>query len=450
MIYNPLPLLISAVGLYFMFKLRFFFILHPISTARKSIRALKDKRALKSFSLALAGTLGVGNVFGVAFGIIVGGPGSVFWLFISMLFAMIIKYAEVLITADSLRHDRDSHGGMFYVIYDSFKKRGKVLSKIYALGVLLLSIFMGAALQCNAVTLSVSAVSEIPKISVAFVLVILTFGAIVGGAGKIEKVTAILIPMTTVIYIFATSYIIFSNISTMPTVCVEIISSAFSVKSAMGGALAFLLSPAFREGFARGVLSNEAGAGTSCIAHARNGVFNPASSGLLGMLEVWFDTGFLCMLTAFSILLTLPDGIMVSDGMSLVMQVAGLVFGSIGKWGAMLLVIAFAFATVICWYYYGMESWAFAFGKRMRVVFLPLFLVFVLLGCFLETDIIIFAVDILMAIITALCVSALIKNSDRVRALSEKGGTIKFDVVQKYVKAIRGNVLRKGGRDREH
>ena len=142
--FNPLPIILSAVGVYFLIKLRFFFIIHPIRTAKKTLRAVKDKRVLKSITLALAGTLGVGNVFGVAVGIIIGGAGSLFWLLVSMIFAMVIKYAEVVITADNLHHDTDAHGGMFFVIRATFKRLGGTLSRLYALGVLLLSLLMGA------------------------------------------------------------------------------------------------------------------------------------------------------------------------------------------------------------------------------------------------------------------------------------------------------------------
>ena len=447
--FNPLPLFICAAGIYFMFKLRFFFILHPISTAKKSIRALKDKRALRSFSLALAGTLGVGNVFGVAFGIMVGGAGSVFWLFVSMLFSMVIKYAEVVVTSDSLRHDSDSHGGMFFVISESFKRHGRALSRIYAVGALGLSLFMGASLQCGAVTSAVEEIVVTPRASIAVIVVITVFLAIVGGVKKIEKITFVVIPMTTIIYTIIAICVVVSNYRFLPVVVMSVLKSAFEPKCVVGGALGFLLSPAFTEGFARGILSNEAGAGTSSMAHARNGVLNPSFSGLLGMLEVWFDTGFLCMLTAFSILLTVPEGVEMSDGMALVMYAVGSVFGNVGKVGIMACVISFAFATVICWYYYGMECWGYVFGKKTRFVFLPLFVSFVFLGCFFESTFIVFIVDLLMVIITILCIMTLIKNSDRIKALSERGGVLKYDPAKKYIGKIKGNVLRKEGKRRE-
>ena len=325
--FNPLPLILSAVGIYFLIKLRFFFILHPVKTVGKTFRAIKDKRALKSLTLALAGTLGVGNVFGVAVGIIVGGPGSVFWLFISMFFAMIIKYAEVVISADNLFHDNETHGGMFYVIRNSFKHRGRFMSKLYAASVLLLALVMGGALQSGTASDSAEGALGIPPVITAMIIGILTIFSILGGARKIEKVTAIVIPLTTIFYIFATLSVIIINFSSFSHILKLVLLSAFNTESAIGGVLGFILGAPFHEGFARGILSNEAGTGTSSIAHARSGVLNPARAGLLGMFEVWFDTGLICMLTAFSILLSVPDTSLFKTGTELVMYTIGNVFG---------------------------------------------------------------------------------------------------------------------------
>ncbi len=437
--FNPLPIILSAVGVYFLIKLRFFFIIHPIRTAQKTLRAVKDKRVMKSITLALAGTLGVGNVFGVAVGIIIGGAGSLFWLLVSMIFAMVIKYAEVVITADNLHHDTDAHGGMFFVIRATFKRLGGTLSRLYALGVLLLSLLMGATLQCNTVVESAWEIVGAPRYLTAMLVAVLALGAIIGGAGKIEKVTSVVIPLTTIIYILISFAVIIVNFDRMGDVVKQIVLSAFSWRSGVGGALAFLFAAPFQEGFLRGVLSNEAGAGTSSMAHARSGILNPASQGLLGIFEVWFDTGFICVLTGLSILLSVPDISTFDGGMQIIMYSVGSVLGSAGKYATLISVFAFAFATVICWYYYGMESWAFAFGKKRRIFYLPLFLLFVVFGGVLNSFLVISIIDLLMALITALTLSALIKCSDRIRALSERGGVMNFNPRRVSSRRIRGN-----------
>ena len=444
--FDVLPILLAFAGSYFLIKLRFFFILHPIRTVSRALRSIRDKRAARSFFLALAGTLGVGNVFGVALGILIGGAGSLFWLLVSMLFAMVIKYCEVVLTGDNLYHDTDTHGGFYYVIRSSFCHGGRVLSTVYALCTLALSLVMGAALQTDAVRETVGEVHSIPPMHLAVAFTFLTLIAIIGGAAKIEKITAIVIPLTTLIYIFITFSIVMINIDGIPAVLEKIVLSAFHPDSAVGGALAFLTSRALREGFARGLLSNEAGAGTSAIAHARSGVLSPASAGLLGILEVWFDTGLICMLTGLSILLSVGDLTGFGGGMELVMYSVGNLFGEGGKIVTLLCVFAFAFATVICWYYYGSESWCALFGKRRRLLFLLIFLFSVFLGCFLDSYLLVTVTDVLMALATALTLTALIKNSDRVRALSESGGVIDCDKGRLRPFRIKGSVFSKGGK----
>ena len=449
--FNPLPIILAAVGSYFLIKLRFFFILHPVSTTSRGVRAIKDKRTFRSFSLALAGTLGVGNVFGVSIGIIIGGAGSLFWLFVSMFFAMVIKYAEVVITSDNLYHDADTHGGIYYVIKSSFGKCGKIFSAVYSLAVLGLSLVMGAALQTDAVCESAVATASVPRFSLALFFVVMTAYAIIGGTRKIEKITAIIIPLTTIIYIFITSSIVLVNFRGLFAVAEKIFTSALSFDSALGGSIGFLLSAPLREGFARGILSNEAGAGTSSIAHARSGVLSPASAGILGIFEVWFDTGLLCMLTGFSILLSVPDPTVFDSGMALVTFAVGNLFGTAGKCTVLFSVFAFAFATIVCWYYYGSEAWGTLFGKKKRAVFAPLFLSFVFFGCYTDSMTLIGLTDTLMLVATILSLSALIKNSDRIRALSENGGVMHSECgrLKRFrIRSIKGNESLKDKRHR--
>lgn len=442
--FDILPLLLVIAGSYFLIKLRFFFLLHPIRTARRALRAIKDKRAARSFFLALAGTLGVGNVFGVALGLLIGGAGSLFWLLISMFFAMVLKYAEVVITGDNLCHDTDTHGGFYYVLKSSFARFGGTLSVVYALATLALSLVMGAALQTDALRETMAEISDVSPLHLAVGFTVLTLGAIIGGARRIEKITAVIIPLTTVIYIFLTFGVIILNIRALPDVLYRIISCAFSFESAFGGGIGFLTSRALKEGFARGLLSNEAGAGTSAIAHARSGVLSPSTAGLLGILEVWFDTGVVCMLTGISILISVEDLSHFDTGMQLVMYAVGNRFGEVGKSAVLFSVLAFAFATVICWYYYGSESWCALFGRKHRIVFLPLFLSATFMGCFLDSYLLITLTDVLMALATALTLSALIKNSDRVRALSESGGVIDSDMGRLRPFRIKEDVFLKG------
>ena len=442
--FDILPILLALVGGYLLIKLRFFFILHPIRTASRGIRAFKDKRVLRSFCLALAGTLGVGNVFGVALGILIGGAGSLFWLLVSMIFAMVIKYAEVVISCDNLYHDTDTHGGFYYVIRLSFTRLGRLLSKSYALAILLLSLVLGAALQTDAIKESLAEITDFPKGYLASVLVMVTFASIVGGAKRIEKITEIIIPLTTIIYITMALWVIAVNIDRLGCAIESILQSAFAFDSALGGGVAFLTSAPIREGFARGMLSNEAGAGTSAMAHARGGVLSPSTAGILGIFEVWFDTGLVCILTGLSILLSVPDPSAFCGGMQLVMYSVGNLFGIVGKCAVLFCVFSFAYATVICWFYYGSESFVQIFGKKRKAAFLPLFLIFVAYGCYADAYALVSVTDALMIVATALTLFALIKNSDRIRRLSECGGVVDSEKVRVRQFRIKENVFLKG------
>lgn len=449
--FNPLPMLLFAVGTYFLIKLRFFFILHPVRTLSRGLRAIKGKRARRSFSLALAGTLGVGNVFGVAVGIMIGGAGSLFWLFVSMFFAMVIKYCEVLISADNLYHEVDTHGGIYFVLRSSFRRLGTPLATLYSFVVLLLSLVMGGALQSAAMVGSARTSFGITPLFMAVLTVAFIFLGILGGNDRIEKITAFAIPLTTIIYIFLTLSVIIRNSDAFAYTLKLVVTSAFSPRSAIGGGVGFLMSAPLREGFARGLLSNEAGAGTSSMAHSRSGLISPCSAGILGILEVWFDTGLICMLTGFSILLSVPDPSAFSDGMAIVCYSVGNLFGTAGKSLLTLTVFSFAFATVICWYYYGTEAWATLFGKGKRAVFLPLFLLFVFLGCFLDSLLLVTLTDVLMLIASILTLLALIKSSDRIKALSELGGVIDSEAgrLSRFrIKNIKGILSWKGARHR--
>ena len=419
-----LPLLISIVGAYFLVKLRFFFILHPIRTARRMIGSFGGTNdrgsALSALSLALAGTLGVGNITGVAVGIMTGGAGSVFWLFVSSVFSAVLKYSESVLTIDHL----GSGGGMMFVIRNSFAKNGRWLSGFYAAACVLTALGMGAALQSNTIVETASEAFSFSPILIAAAVCFFVLLGIGGGGERIEKITVILIPLTTIVYIILTSSVILANLSRIGEVLLLIVKSAFKPEGAAGGALGILASRAVSEGYARGILSNEAGAGTSSLAHSRNSNARPTDEGMLGVLEVFFDTALLCTLTALSILLSVECPESYDSGMGLVIAALESVFGRSGGGILFFCVLSFAYSTVICWYYYGRECSRYLLGHRGSLSYSFLFLLSVVGGAFLDTVLLIRGIDILLLILSFISLSALIKNSDRIVFLSESEGVI--------------------------
>lgn len=414
-----LPFIIVIFGTILLIKLKFFFILHPVRTFKRILTSLDKKGAKKALMLSLAGTLGVGNIVGIAFGISVGGAGSVFWLIISAFFSMSIKYSEAAIAADLRENER---GGMMYVIKKCFPKKLSCLSYIYAFFCLLLSLSMGSALQARSAIESVSKENGSIFYVSALIFTVLTAISIFGGGAKIEKITLYLIPIASLTYIILSLGVIFLNFSRIPYVISLIFNSAFSPEAALGGTGGFLISAKIREGFCRGLLSNEAGAGTSSMAHSRNQDDTPSAVGILGITEVFVDTVLLCTLTALTVLLSVPSPEQYSSGI----EIISAAISTLGNFSTPLLsfsVIAFAYSTVICWYYYGETSIEFITKKKTK--FFPfVFLASLFLGCIFPSDFLITVSDYLLFFMTILSLLAVMKNSDRLVNLSEKEGII--------------------------
>lgn len=404
-----LPIMVSAVGLYLLIKLKFFFLFHPIKTAREFIFGLKNRNSRKAFFLALAGTLGVGNIFGVAAGIMVGGPGSLFWLFVSTIFAMIIKYAETLLVFDV----GVEQGGMASVLKSVFVRLGKPLSLLYAFLTIILALFMGCAMQSAALVDIAEKSLGLNPIITALILLILLIPIFVGGANKIESITEIVIPVTTIIYIFMCFAVIFSNFSKIPCVINSIISSAFRPLSVVGGGVSFI---AVREGFARGILSNEAGAGTSALAHIRSRDRSAHVGGLFAMCEVVFDSSLLCMLTGISILLIVPDVSVFDTPMSLVSTAFSFSLGSFSTIILTFLILSFAYATIICWYYYGMECVRIYFPK-IKSTYPLFFVISMLFSSAISSSFLIYLIDVVLLFMSMLTVSAILKRTSRISSV---------------------------------
>ncbi len=404
-----MPLTVTAVGVYLLIRLRFFFIVHPIQTAKEFASALADRSSRRAFFLALAGTLGVGNIFGVSAGIMIGGAGSLFWLFISSFFAMIIKYAETLLVFDV----GCESGGMASVISKVFSRFGRIFAYTYAAFSILLAFFMGSAMQSAAFTdISDQALGINPVIG-GIILVILLIPTLIGGARKIENVTEIVIPLTTIIYIMMCFCTILINISNLDEAIDMIFSSAFNVKSILGGGLSFV---AIREGFSRGILSNEAGVGTSAMAHSRAPGRSPHIAGLFAMCEVVFDSSLLCLLTGLSILVSLPDITAYTTPMSLINATFSSSLGSFSSVALTVIILAFAYSTIICWYYYGMEYSRLYFGK-FALVYPFLFLFFVIASALFSSKMILFYIDFLLLVMSFLTLSAMLKRRHRIAEL---------------------------------
>lgn len=411
-----LPLIIVTAGIFLTVRLSGFHIIHPLRSLRLAFSGEKTRDALSSLTLALAGTLGVGNIVGVTVGIGLGGAGSLFWLMVSACFSAVIKYSEVALSADA-----GTACGIIGVIKKSFPL-GKALSCLYAALCLALSIFMGARMQAEAIKVSAEGIgADTGKILAPF-LILLTLFICIGGKKSIKKAVIIIIPIASLLYTGLCLSVILPRISLLPSVARKCIKDAFMPRSAAGGILGFFISDAMREGFSRGLLSNEAGAGTSSFAHTALPERDAARAGIFGIFEVLFDTMFLCALTGFTVLLG-TDG-EITGGMSLLCKIFSSRIGGGANYALLFSVTAFALSTVLCWYYYGKICLEYLFGKRGKTIFFVLFSLSFAVGLYRELTGLIFITDTLLFFLSVISIGTVIKNSDRVKALSESVGLI--------------------------
>lgn len=309
----------------------------------------------RTLSVALAGTLGVGNITGVALAVALGGAGAVFWMWAAAFAAMFLKYAETLL-ALSTREEQGGrmHGGAMYYIRAAVHGRaGRVLAAVFAALCVLTSLTLGGVIQTSAAAGALSAAFSVPPVAVGAVFALVAALVLIRGLRGVERVSAALIPLLCLAYTVLSLAAIVHGRARLPAAFAEIFRGAFSLKSGFSGVGGFLVSGALRYGVSRGLVSNEAGCGTSPIAHAASGVRDPAAEGLFGVLEVFVDTVLLCTLTA---LVLLTSGVAPTADGTYVLRAYS---ASLGAFAAPMLAVfmaLFAFATVLCWAHYGQES----------------------------------------------------------------------------------------------
>ena len=359
-----LPVFLGLSGIILLFYFRF----KPITKIKKLIQSTdnnaKKSESIKSLFLGLSGTLGVGNIAGVAAAIAVGGSGSVFWMWFFGLLAMVIKYSEVVLSA---KYNSEESGGAANYIDKGL--RSKCLAGVYSILIIITSISVGNVVQSSAASESLNVCFQIPKIQTGVIIAIVTLLLVYGGRERVSRFSSAVIPILCLAYVIISIAIIISNISLIPEITLDIISNAFNAESCGGGFLGIMTSKAFRFGASRGVLSNEAGCGTICYAHS-NSSGSPAKQGVWGMMEVFIDTILLCTLTAFVVLIY-KDSLQGKDNG---MMVAISAYGHIGDIGSKFIGISsaiFALASIVCWSYYGLCALDYLKAKKnTRILYL--------------------------------------------------------------------------------
>lgn len=346
----------------------------------------KDKNAVspfEAFSAAISGTVGTGNIIGVTSAILTGGPGAVLWMWISAFFGMVTNYSENVLGLYYRRREKDGSfsGGAFYYIAYGLKQRW--LGMLAAIFCLLAAVGM-SGVQTNKITGSFVSVmntdSTAVKLMIGCVVALFAAVVIIGGIKRISRIASMLVPFMSLLFIAMSLIIIGKNVTAVPETFRLIFSSAFSSKAVAGGVGGFAFSQIIKKGLARGVFSNEAGLGSSVIAHSASGTREPVKQGLWGVFEVFFDTFIICTLTALVILTSnigsgayasgeffgSPDAagnfVTASDSATAL----GAFSSNLGTFGTVTFLIIlplFAFTTILAWSYYGEKAVDFCFRK---------------------------------------------------------------------------------------
>lgn len=334
----------------------------------------------QAVATALASTVGVGNIAGVATAISIGGPGALFWLWVSGVLGMCTKFAEIVIALHYREKDDTGQmrGGAMYVLSKGLGVPW--LGTIFAGLVALAAFGIGNMVQSNSVAASLQASFGLNPSITGVVLAVLTAAVILGGIKRIGQFTEYLVPFMAIFYLAGGLFIMVRFAGEIPGALSLVFSSAFSGAAATGGFAGSTIMLAMRYGIARGLFSNEAGLGSAPMVHSAARTDHPVRQGLYGIFEVFVDTILVCTTTGMAILVT---GVWSHGATGAALAGEAFSVGLPGSWGNIVVttsLVLFAFSTVIGWSYYGETGIVYLFGARATMPYRLLWLVFIYLG----------------------------------------------------------------------
>lgn len=368
----------------------------------------------QAVTMALAATVGTGNIAGVAGAIAVGGPGAVFWMWVSALFGMMTKFAEVVLAVRYRERNAkgDYVGGPMYYIKNGLGQKWNWLAATFSVLGALAAFGIGNMTQVNTIAGAVntaidafggntSAVSivlfgqtvPVSSIVVGMLVAVIVAMVLFGGIKRIGSVTEKLVPFMAVVYIVCALCVVFSNIDALGRIFAMIFKGAFSAEAALGGAFGITIMTTVQKGVGRGVFSNEAGLGSAPMAHAASSETDPVRQGLYGIFEVFADTIVICTLTALTLLCGVESGVSITWGESAGSEIISASFATIFGTQAGALIIAvgiglFALSTILSWALYGVRCFEFLAGTKYVPVYQTIFILVIVLGAGLELEVV--------------------------------------------------------------
>lgn len=357
-----------------------------------SLHGKSTEKGLSSFqalATAIAAQVGTGNIAGAATAIASGGPGAIFWMWVSAFFGMATIYAEAVMAQYTRKRENGAIvGGPVYYIQYLFKgKFGKFLSGFFSVAIILALGFMGNMVQSNSIGSSFYTAFGIKPYIMGILIAVISAIIFLGGINRIARVTEKIVPLMALVYIVGCVIILIMNLNGLGKAFHDIFVAAFSPSSVLGGAAGVTVQKAMRFGVARGLFSNEAGMGSTPHAHATADVKHPADQGIIAMIGVFIDTFVILTLTALVILSTgaLSTG---ETGSALAQAAFNSSYGSFGNVFIAICMLFFAFTTIIGWYYFGEVNVRHLFGKKAVRGYGLLVVIFVLIGSTLKVDLV--------------------------------------------------------------
>ena len=343
----------------------------------------------QALSAALSATIGTGNIAGVGTAIAIGGPGALFWMWVTAFVGMATKYAESLLSL----HFRDVHkdgsvsGGPMYYLEKGLGQ--KWLAILFALFAVIASFGIGNMVQANSVAEPALTYFHVPKLVTGLVIAALVFAVIVGGIKRIGSVASRIVPFMTIFYVVGALIVIFLNIGKIPSAFGTVFHDAFTGTAATGGFAGSVVAQAIRFGVARGVFSNEAGLGSAPIAHGAAKTKYPVREGLVAMLGPFIDTIVVCSMTGLVIILTgaftQVDAAGNSlTGANLTATAFNLGLPGIGQYIVAIGIIFFALSTIISWSYYGDRAMEYLLGSKFIMPYRVLFCLLIPVGATIQ------------------------------------------------------------------
>ena len=396
---SVLIIALVGIGLLFTFKLGFIQIRGFKDGWNRTFGGLFSKKgnagkdgmsSFQALATAIAAQVGTGNIAGAATAIAVGGPGAIFWMWISAFLGMSTIFAEAVMAQKfkQVSDDGTVTGGPVYYIRGAFKGTfGKVLAAIFAVLIIFALGFMGNAVQSNSIAASWNTAFGIPKIAMGIFVAVVSLFVFTGGMKRIAKVTELIVPIMAAFYIVGSLIVIFANVTAIPAAFHDIIVGAFKPAAVAGGAMGATLKLAVQKGVARGLFSNEAGMGSTPHAHAVAKVKHPVEQGFVAMIGVFIDTFVILNLTAL-VIITTGSRTTGLTGAQLSQYAFSTLYGKFGEIFIAICMFFFAFSTIIGWYFFGEANIRYLFGAKAVKIYSIIVCICVALGSLQEVELV--------------------------------------------------------------